>query len=96
MTINEIIACYLQEKENESSAKKRAAAMKELILKYAGDVDNFTTDIYTVIIKTSSSCRLDTDALYKDFPDIKNEYGKVTTSKTVAAVVTADAEKKTA
>ena len=96
MGINEIIAAYIQEKETEAAAKKRAAALKNLLLEYAGNRDNFMTDVYTVVIKTSASVRLDTDALYHDFPDIKNEYGKVTTSKTVAAVVTADAEKKTA
>lgn len=96
MSINEIITCYLDAKQAETAAKKRAAAMKELILQHAGDADNFTTDVYTVIIKASTSTRLDTVALYKDFPDIKDTYGKTTTSKTVDAVVTADAEKKSA
>ena len=96
MDINTIITSYLQAKQAEADAKKRAAAMKELILQHAGDVDNFTTDVYTVIVKTTTSSRLDTAALYKDFPDIKDTYGKTTTSKTVDAVVTADAEKKSA
>ena len=96
MSINEIIAAYLQAKQAEADAKKRAAAMKELILQHAGNADNFTTDVYTVVIKTTTSSRLDTTALYKDFPDIKDTYGKTTTSKTVDAVVTADAEKKIA
>ena len=96
MGINEIIAAYIQEKETEAAAKKRAAALKNLLIDYAGGRDNFATDVYTVVIKTTASARLDTDALYRDFPDIKTEYGKVTTSKTVTAVVTADAEKKTA
>ena len=96
MNINDIITSYLQAKQAETDAKKRAAAMKELILQHAGDADNFTTDVYTVIIKTTTSSRLDTATLYKDFPDIKNTYGKTTTSKTVDAVVTADAEKKSA
>ena len=96
MNINEIITSYLQAKQAEADAKKRAAAMKDLILQYAGAADNFTTDVYTVVIKTTTSSRLDTDALYKDFPDIKETYGKTTTSKTVNAVVTADAGKKIA
>lgn len=96
MDINTIITNYLQAKQAEADAKKRAAAMKELILQHAGPADNFTTDVYTVIIKTTASTRLDTSALYKDFPDIKDTYGKTTTSKTVDAVVTADAEKKSA
>ena len=96
MSINDIIANYLQAKQAEADAKKRAAAMKELILQHAGNADNFTTDVYTVIIKTTVSTRLDTATLYKDFPDIKETYGKTTTSKSVDAVVTADAEKKSA
>jgi len=96
MNINDIITAYMQEKAAEAAAKKRAAAMKSLLLEYAGGRDNFTTDIYTVIVKTSTSCRLDTAALLKDFPDIKSEYGKETTSTTIDAVVTSDAVKKTA
>jgi hypothetical protein len=96
MNINDVITSYLQAKQAEADAKKRAAAMKELILQRAGDADNFTTDVYTVIVKTTTSSRLDTAALYKDFPDIKDTYGKTTTSKTVDAVITADAEKKSA
>ena len=96
MDINTIITNYLQARQAEADAKKRAAAMKELILQHAGDADNFTTDIYTVIVKTTTSSRLDTAALYKDFPDIKDTYGKATTSKTVDVVITADAEKKIA
>ena len=96
MNINDIITSYLQAKQAEADAKKRAAAMKELILQHAGNADNFTTDVYTVIVKTTTSSRLDTAALYKDFPDIKDTYGKTTTSKTVDAVITADAEKKSA
>ena len=96
MGINEIIAAYIQEKEAEAAAKKRAAAMKNLLLDYAGGRDNFTTDIYTVVVKTTASTRLDTENLYKDFPDIKESYGKTTTSTTVTAVVTADAVKKSA
>jgi len=96
MNINEIITSYMQAKQAEADAKKRAAAMKELILQHAGNADNFTTDVYTVIIKTTTSVRLNTAALYSDFPDIKDTYGKTTTSKSVDCVVTSDAEKKSA
>lgn len=96
MDINKIIAEYNLAKEQETAAKKRAADMKKMILDYAGAADNFITDVYTVVIKTNVSCRLDTDKLYTDFPDIKSEYGKSTTSKTVTAVLTAAADKKSA
>ena len=96
MNINDIITSYMQAKQAETDAKKRAAAMKELILRHAGDADNFNTDVFTVIIKTTTSTRLDTSALYKDFPDIKDTYGKTTTSKSVDCVVTSDMEKKSA
>lgn len=96
MDINTIIAEYISAKEQEAAAKKRAAALKNLILDHAKGADNFSTDVYTVIIKTTTSSRLDTAALYKDFPDIKSVYEKQTTSTTVTAVVTADQEKKSA
>ena len=95
MSINEIVAAYIAAKETESAAKKQAEEMKNLILDYAGNNDNFTTDLYTVVVKTTASTRLDTAALYKDFPDIKTVYGKTTASKSITAVATA-AEKKSA
>ena len=96
MDINSIIASYLQEKATETAAKKRADEMKKIILQHAGNADNFITDEYTVIIKTTTSKRLDTAALYKDFPDIKDVYEKTTTSKTLAIAETAGAGKKSA
>lgn len=96
MDINSIIADYISAKEQEVAAKKRAAALKSIILDHAKDADNFSTDIYTVVIKTTTSSRLDTAALYRDFPDIKSVYEKSTTSKTITAVVTAEQEKKSA
>lgn len=97
MSINEIISRYNSAKEAEATAKKEAAAMKTLIIEFAKDAETFTTDEYTVIIKTSTSTRLDTSALYKDFPDIKNTYGKTTTSISVdVAKNEATTEKKTA
>ena len=84
MDINSIIADYIAAKEQEAAAKKRAAALKSLILDNAKGAD------------TTTSSRLDTAALYRDFPDIKSVYEKQTTSTTVTAVVTADAEKKSA
>ena len=96
MSINETIAAYLAAKDAESAAKKRAAELKEIILAHAGSADNFQTDVFTVVIKTSETVRLDTAKLYKDFPDIKTEYGKITPSKTITAARKAGAESKTA
>lgn len=96
MDINAIIADYIAAKEAERDAKKRADAMKKAILQYAGTAETFTTDVYNVIIKRTASERLDTDALYKDFPDIKNVYGKVTTSTSIDAAPVSAAEKKSA
>ena len=96
MTINEIITNYNAAKDAEREAKKRAEEMKALIIEHAKGAELFTTDVYTVTIKTTTSERLDTKALYKDFPDIKKTYGKTTTSKSVEALVTANAEKRSA
>jgi len=94
--INSIILEYLSETEKRKAAEKREKALKDLIIAYAGNLDNFTTDIYTVVIKTTTSSRLDTVALYHDFPDIKETYGRTTTSKSITAVATSSAAKKTA
>jgi predicted phage-related endonuclease len=91
MTINEIIKSYLQEKAAETEAKKRAETMKALILEAAHGADYIETELYRVFIKATTSTRLDTKALYKDFPDIKEAYGKTSTSYTVDARERAEA-----
>ena len=96
MDINTIISEYIKAKEEKAAAEKREKAYKALLIDHANGRDNFSTDIFTVIVKTSSSVRLDTAALYKDFPDMKTVYGKETTSTTVTAVYTDNAEQKTA
>lgn len=96
MSINEIIAAYNSAKEAENAAKKQAEAMKALIIDFAKGAELFTTDVYTVMIKTTTSERLDTKALYKDFPDIKNTYGKITTSKSITAIENSSSNKKSA
>jgi len=96
MSIDDIITTYIQAKETETAAKKQAEMMKKLIVDYAGNNDNFKTDKYTVILKTTTSTRLDTKALYSDFPDIKDTYGKTSTSVSVDAVETAQEDKKSA
>lgn len=96
MDINKIIADYMQEKATEAAAKKRAEAMKKIIMQHAGDAERFVTDEYTVIVKKTTSKRLDTAALYKDFPDIKDVYEKATTSQSLVIAENAGAGKKSA
>lgn len=94
-TIDEIIRKYNDAKAAEAIAKKEAAALKDLIIEYAKDRKTFDTDLYNVIIKETITTRLDSAALYKDFPDIKKEYGKESVSVSIAAAMK-EAEKKTA
>ena len=96
MSINEIISSYLAAKDAETAAKKQADAMKKLLIDHAGSADHFTTDVYTVVIKTTISSRLDTAALYRDFPDVKAAYGKETVSRSVTAVENAAAAQASA
>ena len=97
MNLNEIIATYTAAKAAESAAKKQADAMKKLILSAAGEnADAIRTDIYTVLIKKTESVRLNTEALYHDFPDIKAEYGKLSTTTTLNVIETASIETRTA
>lgn len=83
MTIIEAIETYNREKAIETEAKKKAEAAKKFILSFMGDNENIVTDAYTVTLKKTASFRLDTEALYKDFPDIKETYGKTTVSKSL-------------
>lgn len=80
MTINEAIATYAREQAAAAEARKKADAAKRFILAAIGDADEFQTDVWTVYAKRTESTRLDTSALYRDFPDIKETYGKTTVS----------------
>lgn len=86
MSINEIISAYVSACEEEKRAKKRAEEMKKLILSAMGNNQLFETDLYSVIMNKTVSSRIDTKALYADFPDIKETYGKpsISVSLTIA------------
>lgn len=94
MNINTIISKYLAAKQAEADARKQAEALRAVIMDHAKGADHFATDDYTVIIKTTTSMRLDTAALYRDFPDVKTAYGKATTSTTITAVANVDSAEK--
>lgn len=80
MKANEIIYAYMAAQEEMRTAKKKADEMKELILSMIGTAPVFETDLYCVIPKRTEKTTIDTKALYKDFPDIKEEYGKPSVS----------------
>lgn len=88
MDINYIISEYVAAAAAEKAAKKRAENARALLLEKLAGRDSVVTDEYSVIIKKNVSTRLDTTALYKDFPDVKREYGResVTTTVNVAAL----------
>lgn len=96
MSINETISAYIEAKEAEAKAKKTVDAMKALIMQYAGNNDVFETTDYIVSIKTTISSRLDTKALYKDFPDVKDVYNRPTESKTIIPTAKPETMQKTA
>lgn len=96
MTKNEIIAAYIAATEAEKAAKKQAEAMKNLILEFMGSAAALETDLYSVIIKETETTRLDTKSLYKDFPDIKKDYGKTSVSRSVTIAARSAATAKTA
>jgi len=88
MTINEIISAYVEATEAKKEAEKRAEAMKAAILDAMKDADSIITDKYTVIVKTTQTTRIDTKALYHDFPDIKEAYGKTSLSRSLSVAQT--------
>ena len=93
MTINEIVAAYIDAKEEQKVLNARVKELTAIILDTADGRSVFDTDDYTVTVSATESLRLDTDALYKDFPDIKATYGKVSTSRSVKAFSKASAGK---
>ena len=94
MNINSIISELIETGETVKTLEKRAKELKEQIFTFAGNSDSFETDLYTVIIKATESIRLDTKALYNDFPDIKQTYGKTIVSRSI--IPAAKQEQKTA
>lgn len=96
MSINEIIAAYIEAKQAEKAAAARVKELSPYILEAAAGRELFDTDDYTILIKTTAAVRLDTKSLYADFPDIKKTYGKLTESKSITAVEKATADLKTA
>ena len=96
MTINEAITIYLEESAKAAEAKKKADAAKKFILAAAGNLDELTTDSWVVYIRRTLSERLDTSALYHDFPDIKETYGKTTVSTSLDAHARTAANKRSA
>lgn len=96
MTINQIVSAYIEAKAAESEAKKKADALKALILEHAGTDPVFETADYIVTIKTQVSTVLDTKALYKDFPDMKTEYGRPSIKTTITPAEKPEAMRKTA
>lgn len=83
MTINEAVSALVTAREREKALKKEIETLSALIKDHAGSADTFVTDDFTVIMKTTISNRLDTKALYKDFPDIKDVYNRPTTSMSI-------------
>ena len=97
MSINEIISAYMQAKQEKTDAEKREKLYKALIIENAAGREFIDTEEYNVILKTTESIRLDTTALYKDFPDIKKDYGKLSASVTIVTTEKkSSAEKKSA
>ena len=96
MSINEIIAELIESEAMKKAAERRYKAAKAAVMEYAAGRDFFETDEYSVFVKATESSRLDTDALYADFPEIKRDmYRKTTVSHSVTAAKR-EAEKKSA
>ena len=79
--IENIIAAYLEAKQEENDAKKRKDALAALILAHAGITEPtqagyFETDGFRVDISPRKREDIDRKKLQVDFPDIMAEYGK--------------------
>lgn len=93
-TIETAIAALIMARETKKAAEKQEKSAAEFIKAYAGGRDTFQTENYSVVMDRRTRCGLDTAALYRDFPDIKNEYGTV--SEYVVITAARKAEELTA
>ncbi len=101
MSINDAITLYLAAKAAESAATKKAkeekakadAAAAE-IMRHAAGRAGFETELYTVGITRTVSIVLDSEKLYRDFPDIKSmdQYGKESPRVKINALARQQAE----
>ena len=98
MSINEMVAAYMEETENEKRAKKAAAALKEEIISFMAGNDSIMTDEFVVIRKESTSIRLDTKKLYAEFgeKETKELFGKISVSVSLDIAARANSEQKSA
>lgn len=95
MEINNIIRAYMETVENRKALEKQEENLKKMIYDFIGENTFAETDCYFLTVKETATTRLDTKTLYKDFPDMKEVYGKTSVSKTLVATEK-QREKKTA
>lgn len=81
--INEIVARFETVRAMKAAAEKEEKQLRAELLRYAAGRSVFETEGFTVMIKTTSRVTLDTAALYKDFPDMRDVYGRTSTTTTV-------------
>lgn len=95
MDINNIIRAYMETVENRKAMEKQEENLKKMIYDFMGENTFAETDCYFLTVKETATTRLDTKALYKDFPDMKDVYGKTSMSKSLVATAKQQ-ERKTA
>lgn len=98
MSINEMLAAYMEETENEKRAKKAAAALKEGILAYMQENKSLVTDEFSVIVKETKSRRLDNEKLYAEFgkKETLELFGKDSVSVSIIITELVNTETKSA
>ena len=98
MSINEMVAAYMEETENEKRAKKAAAALKESIMAYMAGNKSLVTDEFSVILKETKSRRLDNEKLYAEFgkKETLELFGKDSVSVSIIVSELANTETKSA
>lgn len=84
MSIDCIVSRLFELEKELAPMKKEYDALRKQVLEYMDGRDIFETAGHVVTVKTTTSTRLDTTALYKDFPDIKEVYNRPTVSRSVS------------
>lgn len=81
-TLNIVIASYIDAKEAESKAKKEKERLSNL-LKEELKKGSIETEMFYCNLEKTETTILDTQKLYKDFPDMKTVYGKPSVKESI-------------
>lgn len=96
MSIDSIVAAYIETRAARLQAEKQEKQLQQLIIAHAAGSGYFSTDNYNVLIVKRTREYFDTAAFYSDFPDGKKLYSKLSSYDIIQATEKEQASAKSA